>query len=64
MLGIGRRQVLCMYIIYRMDQQVLLCSVGKYIQYPVKNHNEKELEKEYIYTYIYVYIYMYIYIYG
>ena len=35
-----------------MDQQVLLYSVGKYIQYPVKNHNGKELEKEYIYIYV------------
>ena len=32
-------------------QQVLLYSTGKYIQYPVINHNGKEYEKNiYIYT--------------
>ena len=39
-------------IIYKMDkQQVLLCSTGKYIQYSVIKHNEKEYEKEYICIY-------------
>ena len=28
--------------------KVLLYSIGKYIQYPVINHNGKEYEKEYI----------------
>ena len=31
---------------YRMDKyNVLLCSTGNYIQYPVINHNGKEYEK-------------------
>ena len=54
MFSISRCQLLCMYIIYRMDkQQVLLYSVGKYIQYPVKTIMEKNLRKN-IYIYIYV----------
>ena len=33
-------------IIHRMDKgQVLLYSIGNYIQYPVTNHNEKAYEK-------------------
>ena len=31
------------------NNKVLLYSTGKYIQYPVTNHNGKEYEKEYIY---------------
>ena len=34
---------------YRMDKyEVLLCSTGNYIQYPVINHNGKEYEKIYM----------------
>ena len=29
------------------NNMVLLCSTGNYIQYPVVNHNGKEYEKEY-----------------
>ena len=29
------------------NNKVLLCSTGNYIQYPVVNHNGKEYEKEY-----------------
>ena len=37
-------------IIYRLGkQQVLLCSTGNYIQYPVINHNGREYEKGHIY---------------
>ena len=32
------------------NNKVLLCSVGNYIQYPVINHNGKEYEKENIYV--------------
>ena len=32
------------------NSKVLLYSIGKYIQYPVVNHNGKEYEKEYIYV--------------
>ena len=31
-----------------MNNKVLLCSIGNYIQYPVINHEEKEYEKEHI----------------
>ena len=31
-----------------MNNKVLLCSLGNYIQYPVINHDEKEYEKEHI----------------
>ena len=31
-----------------MNNKVLLCSIGNYIQYPVINHDEKEYEKEHI----------------
>ena len=40
-------------LLYRgwLSNKVLLCSTGKYIQYPVINHNGKEYEKNiYIYT--------------
>ena len=37
------------------NSKVLLYSTGKYIQYPVINHNGKEYEKLYIYIYIYIY---------
>ena len=48
-------------IIYRMDKQhVLLYSTGKYIQYPVINHNGIEYKKEYIYIYIYIHTYIYV----
>ena len=33
------------YYIYRMNNKVLLCSTGNYIQYPVINHNGKEHKK-------------------
>ena len=33
------------------SNKVLLYSMGKYIQYLVMNHNEKEYEKDCIYTY-------------
>ena len=36
--------------IYKINNKVLLCSTGNYIQYPVLNHNGKEYEKEYIHT--------------
>ena len=32
--------------------KILLYSTGKYIQYPVVNHNGKEFLKEYVYVYI------------
>ena len=47
--GISRCKLL--YIGW-IDNKVLLCSTGNYIQYPVINHNGKEYEKEYIYLYI------------
>ena len=62
------------------NNKVLMCSTGNYIQYLPINHNGKEYKKEcvlYIYIYIYIYIlppgmpiihkgiiYIYIYIYG
>ena len=33
------------------NNKVLLCSTGNYIQYPVINHNGKEYEKECIHMY-------------
>ena len=35
--------------IYKINNKVLLYSMGNYIQYPVINHNGKEYEKEYVY---------------
>ena len=51
--GISRCQLL--YIEW-INNKVLLCSTGNYIQYPVINHNGKEHEKECIYIYIYIYV--------
>ena len=36
-------------LLYRewVNNKVLLCSTGNYIQYPVINHNGKEYEKEF-----------------
>ena len=39
------------------NNKVLQCSTGNYIQYPVISHNGKEYEKGYIYIYIYIYMY-------
>ena len=36
------------------NNKVLLCSTGNYIQYPVINHNGKEYEKEYMCVYTYI----------
>ena len=44
--GISKCKVL--YIEW-INNNVLLYSTGKYIQYPVINHNGKEYEKEYTY---------------
>ena len=33
------------------NDKVLLCSIGNYIQYPVISHNGKEYNKECIYMY-------------
>ena len=46
--GIGKCKLL--YIGW-INNKVLLYSIGKYIQYPVINHNGKEYVKEYIYIY-------------
>ena len=43
--GVSRRKLL--YTGW-MNNKVLLCSIGNYIQYPVINHDEKEYEKEHI----------------
>ena len=40
------------------NNKVLLYSTGKYIQYPMINHNGKEYKKECIYIYIYIYMYI------
>ena len=40
------------------NNKVLLYSTGKYIQYPMINHNGKEYKKECIYIYIYICIYV------
>ena len=45
--GISRCKLL--YIEW-INHKVLLYSTGKYIQYPVINHNGEEYEKEYIYV--------------
>ena len=44
--GISRRKLL-----YRewINNKVLLCGIGNYIQYLVTNYNGKEYEKEYVY---------------
>ena len=55
--GISRGKLL---YIERINNKVLLYSIGNYIQYPVTNHNGKEYEQEYIYTHTYIYIYMYV----
>ena len=34
------------------NSNILLYSTGKYIQYPVINHNKKEYKEEYIYIYV------------
>ena len=46
-----REEVLKMYIEW-INNKVLLYSMGKYIQYPVINHNRKEYEKECVYIYV------------
>ena len=46
--GIGRCKLV--YIGW-INNKVLLCSTGNYIQYPVINQNMEEYEKEYIYMY-------------
>ena len=51
--GISRYKLL--YIEW-INNKVLLCGTGNYIQYPVINHNGKEYEKEYIHMCIYAYI--------
>ena len=43
------------------NDKVLLCSIGNYIQYPVISHNDKEYAYIHIYTYIYMYIHIYVY---
>ena len=45
---VSRYKLLCVSIEW-INNKVLLYSTGKYIQYPVINHNGKEYEKEYIY---------------
>ena len=53
--GLGREvlgvwvQQMQMIVYRRINNKVLLDSTGKYIQYPVTNHNGKEYEKEYMY---------------
>ena len=42
-----------------MNNKVLLCSTGNYIQYSIINHNEKNLKNN-IYIYIYSSGYLYI----
>ena len=42
-IGVGRDQHLCIEWI---NNGVLLCSTGNYIQYPVIKHNGEEYEKE------------------
>lgn len=37
------------------DNEVLLCSTGNYVHYPVINHTRKEHGKECQHTYIYMY---------
>ena len=37
--------------IEQINNKVLLCRIGNYIQYPEINHNEKEYKKECIYMY-------------
>ena len=54
-LGLANRCKL-LYIAW-MNNKVLLCSTGNYIQYMVINHNEKEYEKQCVYIYIYIYMY-------
>ena len=50
------------------NNKVLLCSKGNYIQYLVKSKMEKNINKRYVcvcvcvYIYIYMYIYIYVYI--
>ena len=46
-LGISRYELL--YIGW-INNKVLLCSTGNYIQYLMINHNGKEYKKEYIYV--------------
>ena len=53
--GISRCELL---YIHWINNKVLLCSTGNYIQYPVVNHNRKEYQKEYMYVQIYTYIYI------
>ena len=58
--GVWDQQCKLVYIEW-INNKVLLYSTGKYIQYPVINHNGKEYEKECVCMYIYIYIYIYIY---
>ena len=44
-------------MIYKINNKVLLYSIGNYVQYPVINHNEKEYEKS-VYTYVFSFIYI------
>ena len=36
---------------------ILLCSTGNYIQYPVISHNRKNIKKN-VYAYMYIYTYV------
>ena len=55
----GGRELDCKFGISRcklvrgewINNKVLLCSTGNYIQYSMINHNRKEYEKECIYMY-------------
>ena len=49
--GISRYKLL---YIEQINNKVLLCRTGSYIQRPMINHHGKEYEKEYIYIYIYI----------
>ena len=52
--GISRYKLLCIGWI----NKVPVCSTGKFIQYPVINHNGKEYEKEYTRTHTHTHIYI------
>ena len=46
------------------NNKVLLCSTGNYIQYPVINHQGKEYEKNYNHSHTYTCVYIYVYMMG
>ena len=52
-LGVWDGRCRLLYILTEgVDNNVVLCTTGNYIQYPIISHNGKEYEKECVYIYV------------